>query len=110
MLIRPVCLNSFLDDQVYHEPTTNTMYFHALGMTRAKNFLFESVTCLYSNPFTCRKRSASCLGDFPFDSHLEICLQNGSVFCICRSACNLSMVSGFWFSTCCVNDIWCNNI
>ena len=30
---------------------------------------------------------------FLFDSHLEICLQNGSVFCICRSACNLSVVS-----------------
>ena len=39
----------------------STLYFHAFCMTRAKNFTFESVTCLYSNPLMCRKRSASCL-------------------------------------------------
>ena len=36
------------------------------------------------------KRSALCFGAFPFDSPFEIHLQNGSVFCICRSASNLS--------------------
>ena len=41
------------------------------------------------------KISALCLGAFPFDSHFEICLHNGSVFCICRSACNLTVVSDF---------------
>ena len=43
----------------------------------------------------CRKRSASCLGDFPFDRCLEMHLQKGSVLCICTSACNLSSVSSF---------------
>ena len=73
----------------------NTVYFHALVITRAKNLWCESVTCLYSNPFTCRKRSASCLGALPFDRCLEMCLQKGSVLCICISACNLSLVSSF---------------
>ena len=36
------------------------------------------------------KRSVLCFGAFPFDSCFEICLQNGFVFCICRSASNLS--------------------
>ena len=48
-----------------------------------------------NNPFTYRKRSALCLGAFLFDNQFEICLQNGSVFCMWRSACNLSMVSDF---------------
>ena len=64
-------------------------------MTRAKNFWFEYVTCLHSNPYMCKKRSASCFGAFPFDRCLEMHLQKGSVFCICSSACNLSLVSGF---------------
>ena len=71
------------------------MYFYDFGMTRAKNFWFECVTCLYSNPLKCRKRSASCFGAFPFDRHLEMHLQNVSVLCICSSACNLSLVSSF---------------
>ena len=62
---------------------------------RAKNFWFESVTCLWSNPFTCKKRLALCMGTFWFDSHLEMHLQNGSVLCIFSSACNLFMVSSF---------------
>ena len=73
----------------------STVYFHALGMTRAKNFWFESVTCLYSNPLICRKRSALCFGALPFDRHLEMHLQNGSVLYICSSTCNLSLVRGF---------------
>ena len=36
-----------------------------------------------------------CLGAFPFDRHLKMHLHNRSVFCICSSACNLSVVSGF---------------
>ena len=38
------------------------------------------------------KSSVSCLGTFPLDNHLEICLQKGSVFCIWRRASNLSAV------------------
>ena len=34
-------------------------------------------------------------GAFPFDNHFETCLQNGSIFCICRSASNLSAVRDF---------------
>ena len=56
---------------------------------------FESVTCLYSNPLTWRRRSASCFGDFAFHRHLEICLQNGSILCIFSRVCSLSPVSGF---------------
>ena len=41
------------------------------------------------------KRSASCFGAFPFDSHFEMHLQNGSIFCICRSASNLSADKDF---------------
>ena len=41
------------------------------------------------------KRSALCFGAFPFDSHFEIHLQKGSVFCICRSASNLSADKDF---------------
>ena len=37
------------------------------------------------------KRLVSCFGTFLFDSHFEICLQKGSVFCICSSASNLSV-------------------
>ena len=32
---------------------------------------------------------------FLFDRHLEVCLQNRSVLCICSGACSLSLVSGF---------------
>ena len=39
--------------------------------------------------------SISCLGAFPLDKHLEIHLQKGSVFCIWRSASNLSVVKDF---------------
>ena len=73
----------------------STVYFHALSVIRAKNIWFESITCLYSNPFTYRKRSASCLGAFPFESHLEMPLQKGSVLCTSSSTCNLSSVSSF---------------
>ena len=79
--------------------STSTVYIQAFGMTGAKNFWFESVTCLCSNPLMCRKRSASCFGAFPFNRHLEICLQNGSVLCICSRECSLSSVSGFSVAT-----------
>ena len=48
--------------------------------------------CLYKSPLMWVKRSISCLGAFPLDKHLEICLQKGSVFCIWRRASNLSAV------------------
>ena len=41
------------------------------------------------------KRSVSSFGAFPFDSHFEIHLQNGSIFCICRSASSLSADKDF---------------
>ena len=72
-----------------------TVYFHSFGMTRAQNFWFESVTCLYNNALMCRKRSASCFGAFPFDRCLEMHLENGSVLCIYSRAYNLSSVSSF---------------
>ena len=75
--------------------STSTMYFHAFGRVRAKNFWFESMTCLCSNPVICRKRSASCFGALSFDRCLEMHLWNGSDLCICSKACNLSPVSSF---------------
>ena len=47
---------------------------------------------LYKSPLTWVKRSVSCLGAFPLDTCLEICLQKGSVFCIWKRASNLSVV------------------
>ena len=41
------------------------------------------------------KRSVLCLGALPLERHLDIHLQNGSVFCICRSFCSLSSVRDF---------------
>ena len=73
----------------------STVYFQAFGITRTRNFWFESMRGLYSNPLMCRKISASYFGAFPFDRCLETCLQNGSVLCICSRACNLFSVSGF---------------
>ena len=40
------------------------------------------------------KKSVSCCGALPFNKHLEICLQNGSVLCIWNNASNLSAVRG----------------
>ena len=73
----------------------STVYYHDFGMTKATNFWFESVACLYSIPLLCRKRPTSCFGAFPFDRCLEVHLQNGYVLCICSRACNLSSVSNF---------------
>ena len=52
----------------------------------AKNCWFASLTCLYNNPLMCVNKSASCLGAFSSDNHLEMHLQNGSVFCILSRA------------------------
>ena len=75
--------------------STNTIYFHDLGIIRARNFWPESIMCLYSKPLTCVKRSVLCFCAFPFDSCLDILLKKGSIFCICRRACNLSAVRDF---------------
>ena len=75
--------------------STKTVYFQHFGITRARNCLPESMTCLYNSPFTWVKVLNSCCGALPFNSHLEICLQNRSVLCICSNASNLSAVSGF---------------
>ena len=71
------------------------MNFQDLGITRARNCLPQSVMCLYNSPFTWVKVSNSCCGALPFNSRLDICLQNRSVLCICSNASNLSAVSGF---------------
>ena len=71
-----------------------TVYFQHLGITRARNCLPESVTCLYNSPLTWVKVSNSCCGALLFNSHLKIHLQNWSVLCICSNASNLSAVSG----------------
>ena len=75
--------------------STTTVYFQDLGITRARNCLPESMMCLYSSPFTWVKISNSCYSALPFNNHLEICLQNGSVLCICSNVSNLSTVSSF---------------
>ena len=75
--------------------STETVNFQDFGITRARNCLPESVMCLYSSPFTWVKVSNSCCGALPFNSHLDMHLQNGSVLCICSNASNLSAVSGF---------------
>ena len=41
------------------------------------------------------KVSNSYCGALPFNSHLDMHLQNGCVLCISRNASNLSAVSGF---------------
>ena len=64
-------------------------------ITGARNCLPESMTCLYSSPFMWVKVSNSCCSALPFNNHLEICLQYGSVLCICSNTANLSAVSGF---------------
>ena len=46
------------------------------------------------------KRPASCFGTFPFDSHFKILLQNGSMFCICRRASNLTSDKDFGVVLC----------
>ena len=61
---------------------------------RARNCLAESMMCLYSNPVMRVKTSVSCCDDLPFNKHLEICLENGSVLCIWSNASNLSVVRG----------------
>ena len=48
----------------------------------------SGLAALYkSNTFTF---TFTCFGAFPFDSCFEMHLQNGSIFCISRSASNLS--------------------
>ena len=74
---------------------TNNIYFQALGMISASNFWTSSMICLYNNPLTCVNKSASCYGALPFDNHLEMHLQNGSVLCIWSRASCLSAVRSF---------------
>ena len=49
-------------------------------MSRARNCCPESVICLYKIPLTWVKGPVSCLGVFPLDKHLDICLQKGLLF------------------------------
>ena len=74
---------------------TNTVYFQDFGMTKARNFLPVSVTCLYNSTLTWVKGSNSWWGALPFRNLLEIHLQNGSALCICSKASKQSAVSGF---------------
>ena len=75
--------------------STRTVYCQDFGITRARNFFPESVICLYRSPLTWVNNSVLCLGAFPLDNHLEICLQKGSDFYVWRRAANLSAVKDF---------------
>ena len=75
--------------------STSTVYFQDLGMTKLRNFLPASVICLYKSPLTWAEVSNSWWGALLFSYLLEMCLQNGSVFCICSKASKRSTVSGF---------------
>ena len=74
--------------------STSTVYFQDFGMMSGISFWFVSMTCLYSNPFMCVKKLALCFGALPFDNHLEMHLQNGSIFCIWSRASCLSAFRG----------------
>ena len=75
--------------------STKTVYFQDFGMTKVRNCLPVSVTCLYNSPFTWVKVSNSWWGALPFSSLLEMHLQNGSVLYICNRASSLSAVISF---------------
>ena len=85
--------------------STNTIYFQVLGMMSAINFWLAPMTCLYSSPFMCVNKSALCCGALPFDNHLEMHLQNGSIFCILSRASCLSAVRGFVIIFCVVSTV-----
>ena len=58
-----VCMSSSLVTKFvmcFHEHCVFACFWY----DRTKNFWFESMTCLYSKPLMCRKRSASYFGDF----------------------------------------------
>ena len=75
--------------------STSTVCFEALGMMSTINFLFASMMCLYSNPLTCVNKLSLCFGSLPFNNHLEMHLQNGSIFCIWSRALCLLAVRAF---------------
>ena len=76
--------------------STRMVNFHDLGITNVGNFFPASKTCSYRSPFTWVKVSNSWCGALPFNSLLEMCLQKGSVLCICSYASRWSAVSDFW--------------
>ena len=67
----------------------------SLWYDECHKFLFVSMTCLYSNPLTYVNKLASCICALSFDNHLEMCLPNGSIFCIWNRASCLLAVRGF---------------
>ena len=75
--------------------STRMVNFHDLGMTRARNCLPASDTCLYRSPFTWVKVSNLLCGALPFSSLLEMHLQKGSILCICSKASHQSAVNDF---------------
>ena len=93
-LLNSMCMNN-LGDPILSRASTKTVNFKDFGITRARNCLPESVTCLYNSPLMWVKVSNSCCGALLFNSCLDMHLQNGPVLCICSNASNLSAVSGF---------------
>ena len=87
--------------------STRMVNFHDLGMTKAKNCLPASDTCLYSNPLTCVKvvwfMDVELL---PFNRHLEMHLQKGSVHCIWSRASRQILCYGFWGQVAVWGRVW----
>ena len=73
----------------------STVNFQDLGITKVRNFLPASIICFYKSPLTWVKVSNPWWGALPFSNLLEMCLQNGSLPCICNKASQRSAVSGF---------------
>ena len=86
--VTPWCLNLSC-------ASTNNVYFQALGMMSATNFWLPSMMFLYSSPFICVNKSASCCGALPFENCLDMHLQNRSIFCIWSRASCLFAVRSF---------------
>ena len=73
--------------------STKTVYFQDFGIMRARNCFQNPWHACIVIPLV-RKTSVSCCGASPCNKCLEICLQNGSVLCLCSNASNLSAVRG----------------
>ena len=80
----------------------STVYFQTFGMTRVKNFWFESVACLYSNPLMWRKRSASCFWAYRMDQFSASVV--GHVVCL------LLVASAEHLCVFDCSNIWCDSV
>ena len=73
VLFTPWCPNLSLTSM-------STVKYQDLGITSAKNLLFESITCLKIRPLMCVNVFTSCEGTWPLSNLLEIHLQKGFIF------------------------------